>query len=264
MDDNLPILIGCGQVTVRDEPLDALSTPMDLMQGAAKLAVADAGLSEDAMKALDALVKSFREPMRNSPEVLARRLGADQARCWLTPDGGSTPQALVNLFADRTARDEAGLVLLTGAEAIDNARRLIKSDEKLRWSEPSDSDPEFIFPDREMWTEPEKAHGLWQASLVYLLFENAYRGHLGRSIEGHQHAMGEPFAPFTKVASGVEHAWFRQERSAEEIATATASNRYVGWPFTKFMNAMNQINQSAALLLTSVGRAKALGISATG
>jgi len=43
-------------------------------------------------------------------------------------------------------------------------------------------------------------------------------------------------------------------------ATAGPRNRYVGWPYTKFMNAMNQINQSAALLMTSVGEARRMGV----
>jgi acetyl-CoA C-acetyltransferase len=34
----------------------------------------------------------------------------------------------------------------------------------------------------------------------------------------------------------------------------------VAFPYTKYMNAMNTVNQSAAVLMTSVGRARALGI----
>ena len=260
--DRVPILVGVGQVTVRDEPLDALSTPLDLMLRAAHAAAADAGIRADALAGIDALVvvKSFREPMRNSPAALTRRLGASEARRWLTPDGGDAPQGLVNRFFEAIAEGRHRLVLLAGAEAIDNARRLIKSGTKPDWRLPSDSDPELIWADKPMASDHERAHGIRQAAHVYPLFENALRAHLGRSIEVHQLAMGRLFSGFSEVAASSPHAWFPFARSAEEIATPGPRNRFVGWPYTKFMNAMNQINQSAALLLTSTDHARALGI----
>ncbi len=261
--ENIPVLVGVGQVTVRDEPLDALSTPLDLMQRAALLAAEDAGIGHAVLTDIDALVvvKSFREPMRNTPEALAKALGATGAKRWLTPDGGNAPQGLVNLFCEAIAEGRHRLVLLTGAEAIDNARRLIKSGTKPDWDRPSDSDPDLIWPDRAMASSHERAHGIWQAAHVYPLFETALRARLGRSIDEHQARMGRLFADFSAIASASPHAWFRNRRGAEEIATPGSGNRFVGWPYTKFMNAMNQINQSAALLLTSAGHARTLGIA---
>ena len=92
-EERVPVLIGVGQRTVRDEPLDALSTPVDLIDGAARDAAADAGLSSAALAHVDtlAVIKSFREPTRNTPEAVATRIGAPGARQWLVPDGGSGP-----------------------------------------------------------------------------------------------------------------------------------------------------------------------------
>ncbi len=260
--DDIPVLVGVGQVTVRDEPLDALSSPLDLMERAAGLAARDAGIAPEKLAGIDSLVvvKSFREPTRNSPEALARRLGAQSARQWLTPNGGNAPQYLVNRFCEAIARGQSRFVLLAGAEAMDNARRLLKAGGKPDWKEPSDTDPQMIFPDRAMVSAHERAHGLWLAAHIYPLFETALRGHYGRTIADHQMAMGALFARFSDVAAKAPHAWFPVRRGAEEIATVSASNRLVGWPYTKFMNAMNQINQSAALLLTSSGYARELGI----
>ena len=260
--DATPILVGQGQVTVRGEPLEALSTPLSLMLSAASLACEDAELSRSNLRNLSDLVvvKSFREPMRNTPRVLADRLGASQAQCWLTPDGGNAPQYLVNHYAQAIATGESELVLLAGAEAIDNARRLIKDGRKPDWSITTADDAQYLYDDRPMVTPQERAHGIWSASSVYALFENALRGFYGHSIEAHQIEMGKLFSKFSAVAAKSKYAWFPIERSAEEIATATDKNRYVGWPYTKFMNAMNQINQSAALLLTSVGHARKMGV----
>lgn len=260
--DDTPILVGVGQVTVRDEPLDALSTPMDLMLGAAIAAADDAGIPRRTMASLDAVVvvKSFREPMRNSPATLAAKLGATWADTWLTPDGGQAPQALANRFAEEIAEGRKRFVLLAGAEAMDNARRLIKSGTKPDWSVPADRDAELLWPDRPMVTAHERAHGIWIATNCYALIENAYRHHLGRSIGQHQQAMGDLFARFTDVAAEQPHAWFPTRRTAAEIAETGPGNRFVAWPYTKFMNAMNQINQSAALLMTSVGEARRMGV----
>lgn len=261
--DLTPVLIGGGQETVRDEPLDALSTPLDLIERSARRAADDAGLAHGALAGLDALVvvKSFREPMRNTPEALARRIGATDAQRWLAPDGGNGPQQLVNEFATRLAQGKCRFVLLAGAEAMDNGRRLIKATgNKPDWAEPSDHDPEWIHPPLPMWTEHERRHGIWLAASVYPLFENALRGSCGHSIEAHQRSMGELFAPFSAIAAQTAGAWLPVARSAEEIATPTERNRFVGWPYTKYMNAMNQVNQGAALLLTTVGEARRLGV----
>jgi acetyl-CoA C-acetyltransferase len=247
---------------VRDEPLDALSTPMDLMEQAALAAAEDALAPTLWLGDIDALVvvKSFREPMRNSPAVLAARLGATSADTYLTPDGGEAPQYLVNRYADAIARGEARSVLLAGAEAMDNGRRLIKSGQKPNWREPAEQDAIWLYPERPMASPYEEAHGIWIASHVYPLFENALRHRYGHTIREHQTAMGTLMQPLTAVAAASPHAWFPIQRTAAEISEPGPANRYVSWPYTKFMCAMNQINQSAALLLTSVGHARTSGI----
>ena len=108
--------------------------------------------------------------------------------------------------------------------------------------------------------ETEAAHGLFAPINAYPLFENALRRHYGRDFEAHQRKLGELLAPFTRMAAANPYAWFPIERSPAEIATAGPDNRYVGFPYTKYMNAIIRVNQSAALLLTSESRARQLGI----
>ena len=97
--DNTPVLIGVGQITEKSADLNAASSPLQLMEQATFAAIGDAGLITDATKEIDAIVvvKSFREPMRNTPEALANLLGATSAQRWIIPDGGYGPQYLVNL-----------------------------------------------------------------------------------------------------------------------------------------------------------------------
>lgn len=265
-DNHTPVVIGVGEVTEKDPDLESASSPLDLMEAATRIAAGDAGIKLEQLEQLDSLVvvKSFREPTRNSPQALARRLGALQTEQWLVPDGGHAPQYLVNRFAESIAEGKRRFVLLSGAEAMATGRRIVKSTGRQpQWQEPASSDPVLLYPDRPMSNEHEMAHGIWQASHVYPMFENALRRHYGHTIEQHQQVLGELFSPFTEVAAKSPHAWYPVSRTAEEIATATPQNRYVGWPYTKYMNAMNQINQSASLLLTSVDFAEKLGIHAS-
>ena len=263
MSTETPILVGVGQLTVRNEPLDKLSSPLDLIEAAAKLAALDAGLNPAQLANLDqiAVVKSFREPTCNSAESLANRLHAKHAQHWMLPDGGQAPQYLVNHFAQEIAERRAKLVLLSGAEAMDNARRLIKTGQKPAWSEPAEHEPQYLYPDQAMGTKHESDHGIWRANHVYPLFENALRGHYGESIDAYQQTLGKLFSRFSDVAANSPTAWFPVRRSPAEIAEVGPKNRYVAFPHTKFMNAMNQINQSAVVLMTSVSHARELGIS---
>ena len=51
-----------------------------------------------------------------------------------------------------------------------------------------------------------------------------------------------------------------EARSAEDLAAVTAENRLTSDPFPRRMVARDQANQGAAVLLTSVGKARALGV----
>ena len=68
---------------------------------------------------------------------------------------------------------------------------------------------------------------------------------------------------FSKVAEAQpEYAWIPKYRSPEEIAgpNAEANNRWVGYPYTKFMNANDNIDGAASWLMCSVATAKRLGV----
>jgi acetyl-CoA C-acetyltransferase len=52
----------------------------------------------------------------------------------------------------------------------------------------------------------------------------------------------------------------REVYSAEDLATVTASNRLTSDPFPRRLVARDQANQGAAVLLASVGKARALGV----
>ena len=103
-------------------------------------------------------------------------------------------------------------------------------------------------------------HGARTPIQVYALFENARRAREGKDRDGYALDMGRLFAPFTREAARNPHAMSQQVFTAEELATVTGPNRLTSDPFPRRMVARDQANQGAAVLMTSVGRARALGV----
>jgi acetyl-CoA C-acetyltransferase len=92
------------------------------------------------------------------------------------------------------------------------------------------------------------------------MFDNARRARLGQSRAAYRHSIGELFAPFTRVAAQNPYASAPKAYRAEELATNTERNRLVADLYTRLVVSRDQVNQAAALLLTSTERARELGI----
>ena len=107
----------------------------------------------------------------------------------------------------------------------------------------------------------EIALGIGLPVQVYPLFDVALRAVEGLSVPEHRAQLGALYARFSEIAATNPHAWNRQVFTADEIATATPENRMVGFPYTKRMNSYEMLDQAAAVLCCSIGRAEALGIA---
>jgi len=272
MDDTTPVLIGAGQFTYRGEPGDSPS-PTALLKIAAERAAADAGLSPSALADIDTLaVVGFTidapgggrmvPHSTNPPATLAKRLGASPRHAVYSHMGGNSPQQLVNTMAERIARGETQFALVVGCEFLGSAtKRLQRGLGFDDWDDVEDlPPPERIGDPRNGVTPYEAKHGLGRPINCYPLFENALRARDGRSFADHQKRLGELFAPFTRVAAKNPDAWFPVERSAEELVTVTDRNRMVGFPYTKYLNAIMEVDQSAGVIITSVAKARELGV----
>ena len=257
--DQAPVIIGVGEVTQRPET-ERPREPLALMADAARLAAADAG-SEDLLQSIDSLrvINVLSWPSRAPAQDLARALAVAPREQVYTAVGGNTPQWQVNEVADAIAAGEIKLALIAGAEAMYSARRARARGIDLGWSHRGNPTAD-VGDTRYGTNDVEAQHGASIPTSVYPLFENALRAHYGRTLEEHQRIIGEMMARFSAVAAANEHAWFRQARSGEEIATPGPSNRYIGFPYPKYMNAIMDVDQGAALLLTSVGEARRLGV----
>jgi acetyl-CoA C-acetyltransferase len=276
--DATPILIGAGQVSEKPGPPGARRrSPTDLAADAARAACDDAlGLAAlaphiDALFAVRTMADSQPAPLRarhapfggpdKVPRAIARRLGIDPALCVYSLVCGAEPQRLVSEACARLASGELRMMLLTGGEAISNTRAAVAAGEALDWHETDDGPCE----DRRdnigvLRTRHMIDHGMLAPSTVYPLLEQARRARLGLSREAYAQAMGELMAPFSRVAAANPHAASARLRTAEAIATAGPDNRMIADPHPISVVARDQVNLGAALVLTTVGLARQLGV----
>jgi acetyl-CoA C-acetyltransferase len=259
MDERAPIIVGVGQVTQRPDT-ERPREPLALIAEAARLAERDANAG-DIILEIDSLrvINHLSWPSKAPAHDLANALAVAPREAIYTAVGGNTPQWQVNEVADAIHRRDINVALIAGAEAVYSARRARTKGVDLGWS-PRGNPPADVGDTRPGSTDHEIKHGALLPTSIYPLFENALRHHYGRTIPDHQAALGELFAPFTQVAAANPYAWFREARTAHQIATPTADNRYIGFPYTKTMNAIMDVDQGAALIMTSVETARRLNI----
>jgi acetyl-CoA C-acetyltransferase len=280
IDPRTPILVGAGQFTQRSAREGRLAdslNPIAMLSKAAGLALADSGQSEALLKAIDTIAvvrftadspgEQGRLPkrmFRNPPLSVARSLGAHPRRALYSATGGNTPQWLVNRTAEDIANGKCDAALLVGAEYIATLIEAIKAGFDLGWSASADadpgSDPEEIGDMRSGTSAYERKYALNFPVNAYPLFENAIRGARGRAPQTHLVEMGRLFSRFSKVASENPDAWFPTFRTPEEIATPSEKNRYVGFPYTKYLNAVIEVDMAAGVVMTSVAKARELGV----
>jgi acetyl-CoA C-acetyltransferase len=261
-DDRTPVLIGAGQLTQRDvDPATAIG-PLEMMEEVTRRAADDARAGARLLAEVDrvGVVNVFSWPYANAPRLLAERLGAHPTEELYTTVGGNTPQSLVSETAGRIAAGQVRIALLAGAEAVASATRARRARVRLAWAAGGTGAPTVIGDARPGTSERELAHGLALPAQIYPLFENALRARQGLDLGTHRAALGDLCSRFSSVAAAHPHAWFREARGAEEIATVTPSNRMVAFPYPKYMNAIMEVDQAAAVLMTSAGTARALGV----
>ncbi|MFQ5479383.1 MAG: acetyl-CoA acetyltransferase [Candidatus Binatia bacterium] len=263
-DDLTPILVGAGQFTQRDVEPDQALEPVDMMAEASRRAAMDAGTTprSNILESVDSVsvVNILGWNYRNAPGLLSARLGISPRETIYSTVGGNTPQWFVNETADRIASGKVRVALLAGAEALYSYHRARKAGVWLDWSKGGDGDPTVAGEDRMGSTAEEMSHGLQMPIQIYPLFENALRAHRGLSINEHRRYLGSLCSSLSSVVSNNPYAWFRDPRTEECLTVVSEDNRYIAFPYTKYMNAIITVDQSAALIMTSVSAARALGI----
>ena len=275
LDPRTPVVVGVGQASERlTDPHYAALSPVELAAAAAREALQDTGADPSAVAAAVQVLAATRQFENSSPwakapfgrsdnvpRSVAKRIGAEPARAVLEVAGGQSPQHLVNEFAGEIASGRADVVLLAGAEAISTTRALAGTADAPDWSEQVDGQLEDRgFGLEGLVSSYQSSHGLTGAPSQYALFETARRARLRMTREAYVRSMAELFAPFTEVAARNLHAAAPTVLTVDQLATPDERNRPIADPYTRLFVARDQVNQAAAVLLMSLGTARALSV----
>jgi len=261
VDPRTPCLIGAAQRTVHPGTGPS-PEPLELWADVARRAADDAlpGSGSRVLRSAESLqvVYCMTWPYDAPVDRLAGALDIDPGHRVYSGIGGTTPQVLVQDVATAMLRGEVDLGIIVGAEALETKRQAKRAGERLAWSHRAPNPAPFPF--EAPFHPAEVAHEVFQAWLTFPVFDIARRARLGTGPSAYAREVGELFAPFTDVAAENPHAWFRTRRSAEELATPTAENRLVGYPYTKRSVSVMDVDMAACLIVASHGRADELGI----
>jgi acetyl-CoA C-acetyltransferase len=257
----LPVIVGVGQVTDRTDGWGDDSHPLALARNAAEEAARDAGCPKilgkaDAVSVVNIFSWNYGDPAGLFCEMLGSNPGIKE----YTHIGGNTPQWLLNRTADRIAKGEIDIAVLAGAEAMHSLVAASKKGAVPSWPQIGGA-PVVMAGDGRMGSNAvEMAHNAILPIQIYPLFENALRAYRGLSFEEHRAFLGTFCAGFSKIAAANPLAWFRIERSPEEIVAVTPSNKMIGYPYTKLMNPIMNVNQAAAVIMASEETADRLSV----
>ncbi|MDC0147508.1 acetyl-CoA acetyltransferase [Alphaproteobacteria bacterium] len=271
--DNTPILVGSGLIVQKEKDLSKAKSPVELLADAARVALDDCGQTGGVGEAVDTIA-SIRF-VTDSPEArslpygqyanpartVANIMGLSPAHSMLAATGGNSPQMMINELAERISQGRTDVALLVGGEGFASVMRAVATGvDKSEWNDAPDEAPEVIGQEKMGVLPVEHRHGLFFPVNYYPIFETALRAHLGRDVASHMQQVGNLMAPFTQVAAQHPQSWFPVARSAEELVTPSDENRWIGYPYPKYLNSVIRIDQASAVVMTSVGKARELGI----
>ncbi len=242
------VVAGWGQVTQPKTQTEYLLDPLGLMAAAAEKAGAVTGTRE-SLHRLDGImvVRPMSAHYPSAAAQLAEKIGASPRFSAVSKIGGNSPQSMVNQAAGMIARGELESVLIVGAEAYyPRGAEPALSGNALFKGLPDDYNGDDAIGS----TRLERRHGIEQPLHGFPLFETALWAASGLSREAYLRRIGDLWAGFSAVATRHPNAWSSQQRSAAEISTPTAANRFIALPYTKYMNPLVTVDQGAALILT--------------
>lgn len=262
MIDRLPVIIGIGELLDRpDDPTHSLE-PLALMAEALHRAAGDAGC--DLLNEIDSLdvVHQVSWRYEQTGARLCARLGIQPARAVYGVTGGESPMRYLHEAALRIARGESEIAAVCGAEAQYAVNKAKTADIDLPWTAIA-RDVENPFPIEGRLNPIAIAHGAIRPIQVYPFYENASHAAWGQTPAAALNESGELWSLYSAVAAANPYSWSKKRFTSTEITTPTRDNRPIAFPYTKHMVANPAVNQGAAVILASYGRARAMGIDAS-
>ncbi|SOE02445.1 hypothetical protein [Blastococcus haudaquaticus] len=260
-----PVLVGVGQLRAnRERTVDCAREPLELMARALRLAEEDAG-APGLLAGADAVygIRTASWAYDDLAGSVAARIGATPRTCVNTALGGQLPARLLDRAAAAIWAGESEVAVVVGGEAQASANALAKAgiDPVDRgWSSSPGGPPPLDLGD--LGSEQMLAAGLFLPPRMYPLFENRLQADLGLPPEENAAWSARIYADLSRVAAQNPFAWAPEELTAEQVGAVGPGNRMVCEPYPLSMNAMPNVDQAVAVVVTSLATARAHGIPA--
>ncbi len=256
----IPVLVGVGQILQRlENPVEAME-PLELMIAALEQAGTDSGVPDLVQRADSLYVVRGVWGYGDAGREIARRIDIKSAETVGTPYGGNFAHSCVFDAARLIQESQRKIVLITGSE---NGRSLMQAERKgleLHVTEAPGDPDRMLGGDKSMTHDAELARGITSASNMYAIMESAIRFARGETMEDQRKRISELWADFNTAARGNPNAWINKPYSAPEIATVSPDNPMISFPYTRLMNANPRVDMAAGLILCSLETARNAGV----
>ncbi|CAN5469674.1 acetyl-CoA acetyltransferase [soil metagenome] len=269
LDPSTPVLIGVGtahHVPPAGSGDDAthLPDPLDMMESAARSAIEDTGaaghlqtlLSRISMVAVPEGNWVYGDPARTS----ADRLGCIDART-VRVELGVPQHAPIRAAIEGIAAGTLEAALIVGGEAKASQLAVQRAGGTPAGTIPDGAEPDERWaPQGEIVAAAEISAGIWAPVEQYACIDAALRHAEGVSLDTHLDQIADLWHGFNQVAATNPLAAFGEPRSREFLRTAGACNRPLAFPYAKWHSTQWAVDQAGAMVLTSVGSARELGV----
>jgi acetyl-CoA C-acetyltransferase len=255
--ENIPVIVGVGEVLDRPSDLSLALEPLALMEAALRAADADAGGGFLAkISSLD-VVNQLSWRYADAARELCARLDIAPTRAVYGPVGGESPVRYLHQAAIRIARGEAQVCAVVGAEAQWSVNKARAAGIDLPWT----PKPPATGGGPRIEVHPLALKlGVFLPVSVYPFYENAAAHHWGQAPCEALAESGALWSAYAAVAAGQPNAWIKTAFTPDQITTPQPDNRPIAWPYTKLMVANMQVNQGAAVIVTSLAAARVAGV----
>jgi acetyl-CoA C-acetyltransferase len=253
LDPRAAVLIGVGTSASDDEAVTLMGE-----------ALVSAGLDSGSSRTLTSIDRiavpqgswKYADPAR----LAAHLAGVPSAESRLV-ELGIPQQSLISDALTAISEGRSEVAAVVGGEAKhwarDRERQQLDSEPSNTSSEPPDVIQHRLGPIVE---DVEVAHRLWDPIQQYAMIDNALRAADGLTIDEQRLVTAELWARFNTVARSNPAAAFPAPMEAGEIAAPSPTNRPLAFPYNKWHSTQWTVNQSAALIFSSVEMAERLGV----
>lgn len=263
-DPRQPVLVGIGTCMQREDNFLLAKEPMDLMLAAVRAAGSDAAGGASGAEILRGVqhiaVPKGRWRYRDPAGEIAQAIGASAATTVLA-SVGVLQQSLIGDACKRIAAGEIDSALVAGADTGYRILRAKHAGERATERQQGSAPHISLEPAEELLHPAELQAGIRMPAALYAIIESAFRAAKGWSVAEHRQRLGEMYRQFSEVAAANPQAWKRKAQQAIDISEASRRNAMQAFPYTSAHCANWNVDQAAALLILSAGRARALGIA---